>query len=140
MTDIFLNIFNDYYPFERYIFIAPLEYPKTMHVSEIYVKEIPDGDFNPEDVLITLKSSDGEIEFSYFGLSNDLQGKISDGFRLDLGYREFEMLYSERECEKELGKKLTQQYKLIMQKYGECHIKENCNKLYKLVGQEVYVL
>lgn len=87
-----------------------------------------------------MKSSDGEIEFSYFGLSNDLQGKISEGFRLDLGYREFEMLYSERECEKELGKKLTQQYNLIMQKYGECHIKECCDKLYQLKGQEIQAL
>lgn len=140
MTDEFLKIFNNYYPFERYIFIAPLEYPKTMHVSEIYVKETPDGDFNREDVLITLKCSDGEIEFSYFGVSNDLQGKISEGFRLDLGYREFEMLYSERECEAELSKKLTQQYDLIMKKYGECHIKEHCNKLYQLNGQEIHVL
>lgn len=131
MTDIFLNIFNDYYPFEMYIFISSLEFSKTMYIPEIYVKETPNGDFNKGDVLITLKCSDSSIDFSYFEFINEFKYKLAEGFRLDLGYRE---------CEEKLGKKLTQQYNLIMQKYGECHIKENCNKLYKLVGQKVYVL
>ena len=140
MTDEFLKIFNNYYPFEKYIFLTPLEYTKAMHVSEIYVKETPDGDFNKEDVLITLKCSDGTVDFSYFGFSNDFQEVISLGFRLDLGYKEFKMLYSERECEKELNKKLTQQYNMIIAKYGKCHIKECCNKLYKLNGQKIEVI
>ena len=140
MTDIFLNIFNDYYPFERYIFITPLEHTKTMHIPEIYVKETPDGDFNKEDVLITLEYSDVSVNFDYFGLSNELKYKLAEGFRNDLGYKEFEMLYSERECKEKLGQKLTYQYTMCIAKYGECYIKKSCNKLYKLVGQEVHVL
>lgn len=140
MTDEFLKIFNNYYPFERYLFFTPLKYTKTMYVTEIHVKEKPEATFDREGVLITLKTPQGELEFSYFAFSDDLQGVIYSGFRLDLGYREFEMLCTEKGCEKELGEKLTQQYNLIMQKYGECHIKERCDKLYQLKGQEIQVL
>ena len=140
----FINTFNEYYPFERYIFKEPKSIGLTFDdalLTEIFVpcteiKPIlnPDGSFarftrlNPNEVYVKIKGSAGEMRFGYVDFNDHVRGQIRWNFVEDIGQYNYEMLYVEPEDENdnaELKELLKEQLRLIKEKYGECKIKNN---------------
>lgn len=140
----FLNVFNEYYPFERYIFKEPkslgLAFDDAV-LTEIFVpyteiKPIlnPDGSFarftklNPNEVYVKIKGNAGEMRFAYIDFNEHIRQQIQWDFVEDIGQSNYELLYVEPENENdnaELKKLLKEQFRLIKDKYGDCKIKNN---------------
>lgn len=140
----FLNVFNEYYPFERYIFKEPKSLGLTFDdavLTEIFVpyteiKPIlnPDGSFarftklNPNEVYVKIKGNAGEMRFAYIDFNDHIREQIRWNFVEDLGQCNYELLYVESENENdtaELKELLKEQSRLIKDKYGDCKIKNN---------------
>ena len=140
----FLNVFNEYYPFERYIFKEPKSIGLTFDdavMTEIFVpyteiKPIlnPDGSFarftklNPNEVYVKIKGNAGEMRFAYIDFNDHIREQIRWNFVEDLGQCNYELLYVESENENdtaELKELLKEQSRLIKDKYGDCKIKNN---------------
>ena len=140
----FLNVFNEYYPFERYIFKEPKSLGLTFDdavLTEIFVpyteiKPIlnPDGSFarftklNPNEVYVKIKGNAGEMRFAYIDFNEHIREQIRWNFVEDIGQSNYELLYVDPEDEDdnaELKELLKEQLRLIKEKYGECKIKNN---------------
>ena len=140
----FLNVFNEYYPFERYIFKEPKSLGLTFDdavLTELFVpyteiKPIlnPDGSFarftklNPNEVYVKVKGDAGEMRFAYIDFNDHIRQQIQWDFVEDLGQYNYELLYVEPENENdnaELKELLKVQFRLIKDKYGDCKIKNN---------------
>ena len=140
----FLNVFNEYYPFERYIFKELKSLGLTFDdvvLTEIFVpyteiKPIlnPDGSFarftklNPNEVYVKIKGNAGEMRFAYIDFNDHIREQIRWNFVEDLGQCNYELLYVEAENENdtaELKELLKEQSRLIKDKYGDCKIKNN---------------
>jgi hypothetical protein len=140
----FLDVFNEYYPFERYIFKEPKSLGLTFDdavLTEIFVpcteiKPIlnPDGSLasftkiNPNEVYVKIKGNAGEMRFAYIDFNDHIREQIRWNFVEDLGPYNYELLYVESEDENdtaELKELLKEQFRLINDKYGDCKIKNN---------------
>lgn len=140
----FINTFNEYYPFERYIFKEPKSIGLTFDdavITEIFVpcteiKPIlnPDGSFarftklNPNEVYVKIKGNAGEMRFAYIDFNEHIREQIRWNFVEGIGQCNYELLYVEPEDENdnaELKEILKEQLRLIKEKYGECKIKNN---------------
>ena len=134
----FLSVFNEYYPYERYI----IENPKPIGnlfddllLTEIFIpkteiKLIVDEDgtdyftkINSDDVYVKVKGCAGEMRIGYFDFAYNIRQNIRDIFCEDFGAYEYECLYVEYEDLSQLKNKLEFQKELIISKYGECNIK-----------------
>jgi hypothetical protein len=139
----FINVFNEYYPFERYImkqpkkinslfddaylteiFIPSIEIKPVLHNGKIVCfTEIP-----KDEIYVKVKGSTGEMRFALFDFSDSVIDGIIWFVILDLGHYEWESLYVEHEDGSEdLKIALFEQKRLIAEKYGECDIKDTIN-------------
>ena len=138
----FLSVFNEFYPFERYIFKEPKSIGLTFDdvlITEVFVpyteiKPIlnPDGSFNrctkvnPNEVYIKVKGKAGEMRFAYMDFNDHVREQIRWVFVEDFGDYEYENLYVDYEDDdnSDLKELLKEQMRLIKEKYGECKIKK----------------
>lgn len=137
----FITIFNEYYPFERYI----VKTPKPINylfddavITELFVPytEIKpvlyDGNFsghtsvNEDEIYVKVKGNAGEMRFSYFDFSEAVRETIRDIIIDDMGAYEYESLYVDHEDgEPELAEMLRNQKYMITEKYGKCKTKKS---------------
>ena len=136
----FLSVFNEFYPFERYI----LKNPKSIDnlfddllLTEIFVPRteiepildhngelITFTKMNTDDIYIKVKGYAGEMRLGYFDFEEHIRENIRDIFYEDFGDYAYECLYVDHEDRSDLMKELDLQKKLITAKYGRCKIKE----------------
>lgn len=134
----FIDVFNEYYPFERYI----LENPQSIGnlfddaiLTEIFIpsteiKPIDDSfkewtSIDKDDIYVKIKGPAGEMRMCYFDFANHIQENIRWNILEDFG-EEWQNLYVEYDDDSKLKNKLLKQKELIEKKYGICTIKENC--------------
>jgi len=140
--DNFLNIFNECYPFERYIFREPKSIGITFEdivLIELFVpyteiKPITSEDgslitftrINKSEVYVKVRGNAGEMRFGYFDFSESVREEIRTAFIVDFGEYNYESLYVDHEGDdnSDLKNLLGEQAKLIKAKYGECKIKK----------------
>lgn len=150
MTDKeFINTFNEYYPFERYIVKNPerINYLfDDVLLSELFIPSteikpiMHEGCFvgfthiNDDDIYLKLKCKnecdDNWVEFrmAYYDFDDHIREEIRGIIISDFGGYEWESLYVEHEEDddyNELKEALQIQKTLIENKYGTCNIKDN---------------
>lgn len=142
----FLSLFNEYYPFERYI----IKDPKPLNclfddvlLTEIFVPytEIKpimyNGSFidytsiNKDDVYVKIKGKAGEMRFGYFDFNDHIRDEIREIVFGDIGEFALEGLYVDEEegvpvNKEDLIEMLNIQKRLIEEKYGACEKKKAC--------------
>ena len=138
----FINNFNGYYPFERYILKEPKQVNSLFDdvlLTEIFIpsteiKPITDDNGNlitftevPEDeIYVKLKGPGGEFRMAYFDLASHIREEIRYSVILDFGQYEWECLYVDHEDDDdELKEALQTQKDKIIEKYGSCEVKNN---------------
>lgn len=139
----FLNVFNEYYPFERYIFKDPKPLGMTfddMLLTELFVpntKIEPVLDENNKllyftsipynEVYVKVVGNAGEMRIGYLDFEEHIRTMIRCNFIEDFGGYEYEGLYVDHDDEGDdnasLIAVLKNQKALIEEKYGECNIK-----------------
>ena len=136
----FIDTYNEYYPFERYIvknpkkinylfddallcelFIPSTEIKPIMHEGEF----VGFTQINDDDIHIKLKTSAGEIRMAYYDFNDHIREEIRNIIISDFGGYEWECLYVEHEDDNDLAIALQIQKKLIEEKYGTCNVKDN---------------
>lgn len=145
----FINTFNEYYPFERYI----VKNPKKINylfddvlLSELFVPSteikpiMHEGGFvgftriNDNEIYIKLKCKnecdDNWVEFrmAYYDFDDSIREEIRRIIISDFGGYEWESLYVEHEEDDDFGELkevLKIQKRLIEEKYGVCNVKDN---------------
>lgn len=154
----FIDVFNSYYPFERYIvknprpigcrfddvFLGEIFIPST----EITLEQSDMGngywrDVDDDEIYVKLKGNAGEIRLGYFDFKSHIRENIRAIIYEDFGSYEWQSLYIEYEDKDDyqsLLETLNTQYKLIKEKYGECNIKPNCLNQYKIKGGEAVMV
>lgn len=144
MTDKeFINTFNEYYPFERYIVKNPEKINYLFDdvlLTELFVPSteikpvVYHGGFidftriNDNEIYIKLKTTVGEFRMAYYDFDDSIREEIRRIIISDFGGYEWESLYVEHEEDddfNELKDVLKIQKKLIEEKYGVCNIKDN---------------
>lgn len=140
----FIVTYNDRYPFERYIFKEPKSIGNLFDdvlLTEIFIPSTEikvyfedDGSFAgcnevPNDeIYIKLKGPGGEFRMGYWDFEEGIRDNIRDIFYREFGEYEWQSLYMEYETEEEydeLKEVLQTQKQMIIEKYGECNIKEH---------------
>lgn len=141
MTDKdFIDTYNEYYPFERYIVKNPKQINYLFDdvlLCELFIPSteikpiIHEGKFigftqiDDDDIYVKLKTSVGEIRMAYYDFSNHIREEIRRIILSDFGGYEWECLYVEHEDDDDLAIALQIQKKLIEEKYGTCNVKDN---------------
>lgn len=144
MTDKeFINTFNEYYPFERYIVKNPEKINYLFDdvlLTELFVPSteikpvIYHGGFigfthiNDDEIYIKLKTNVGEFRMAYYDFDDSIREEIRRIIISDFGGYEWESLYVEHEEDddfNELKNVLKIQKKLIEEKYRVCNVKDN---------------
>ena len=135
----FLNVFNSYYPFERYIIKDPKPIGNLFEdalLTEIFIplteikpilgsngRIITFTTFNKDDIYIKLKVKDYEFRIGYFDFEDRIRENIRHILKIDLGLYEWECLYVDYEDRNDLENELKIQKELILKKYGVCNNK-----------------
>lgn len=138
----FIDEFNEYYPFERYIVKEPKKinylFDDTL-LTEIF---IPGAEITPvmdeksgrllgftsvagDKIYIKLKCGEVEWRMAYYDFAEHIREEIIYIIMEDFGEAEWEDLYVEKEDYSDLKQALELQKGLIIGKYGECKIKDN---------------
>ena len=144
----FINEFNEYYPFERYI----VKEPKRINYlfDDVFLTElfVPSTEIKPcvdeegifhgftsidnEDIYVKLKCKnecdDNWVEFrmAYYDFNDHIREEIRVTIIKD--FSEWESLYvdyGDEDAYEDLKKALLIQKQLITNKYGDCKIKDN---------------
>lgn len=138
----FINTFNEYYPFERYI----VKEPKKINYlfDDVVLTElfVPSTEIKPcidedkvfhgwtsvadDEIYVKLKCGDSEFRMAYYDFNDHIREKIRWIILEDFGGYEWQSLYVEYETEEEyneLKEALKTQCNLIKEKYGECKVK-----------------
>ena len=120
----FINIFNEFYPFERYIVRTPKSIEPIFDdliLTEIFVPKKND------EIYVKVKGVAGEMRIGYFDFASHIREAIRDIVITDFGPYEWQSLYVQDEDEElpELEKVLSEQKALIEKKYEECVIKDD---------------
>ena len=120
----FINIFNEFYPFERYIVRTPKSIEPVFDdliLTEIFVPKKND------EVYVKVKGVAGEMRIGYFDFASHIREAIRDIVITDFGPYEWQSLYVQDEDEEfpEMEKVLSEQKALIEKKYEECVIKDD---------------
>ena len=139
----FINTFNEYYPFERYI----VKEPKRVNylfddvvLTELFIPSteikplVDENDkfqgftkINDDEIYVKLKCKDVEFRMAYFDFDEHIREEIRHIIYNDFGQYEWECLYVDHEdSEEELKEALQIQKNKIIEKYGSCEIKESC--------------
>ena len=136
----FLSIFNEQYPFERYIFKEPKSLGNLFEdlvVTELFIlkveiKPILDDNGNfmcyteiPHDeIYIKVKTKDScEFRLGYFDFDDYIRENIRINLYVDFGKYEWTCLYVDYGDDEDLKEVLKLQKKLITEKYCSCNIK-----------------
>lgn len=139
----FINVFNEYYPFERYIVKTPKSIVYLFDdalLTELFIPSteikpiVLDGQFightkvPKNEIYVKVKGSAGEMRFSLFDFADAVIEDILYIVVSDFGGYEWEGLYVDHEDDNEdLKTALLEQKRLIEEKYGECGIKDTIN-------------
>lgn len=139
----FINEFNEYYPFERYIVKTPKSIVYLFDdalLTELFIPSteikpiVLDGQFightkvPKNEIYVKVKGSSGEMRFALFDFADGVIDDIMCIVISDFGGYEWEGLYVDHEGDNEdLKKALLEQKRLIEEKYGECVIKDTIN-------------
>lgn len=139
----FLNIFNECYPFERYIFKEPKSLGMTFDdvlLTEIFVpytkiKPVTNENgsylfstsISYNEVYVKVVGNAGEMRIGYIDFESHIREMIRYNFIEDFGKYEYECLYVDHEDEgngnASLIEVLKNQKALIEEKYGKCSLK-----------------
>ena len=140
----FINTFNEYYPFERYILTEPKSIDNLFDDAVLLEIFIPNTEIKPiigsdgkptkywtkidnDEIYVKIKGPAGVMRMGYFDFEPHIRENIRYIFYEDFGSYEWQSLYVEYEEEYEyddLKEKLLKQKELITKQYGECEIKE----------------
>lgn len=139
----FINVFNEYYPFERYIVKTPKSIVYLFDdalLTELFIPSteikpiVLDGQFightkvPKNEIYVKVKGSAGEMRFALFDFADAVIDDIMCIVVSDFGGYEWEGLYVDHEDDNEdLKTALLEQKRLIEEKYGECGIKDTIN-------------
>ena len=139
----FINVFNEYYPFERYIVKTPKSIVYLFDdalLTELFIPSteikpiVLDGQFightkvPKNEIYVKVKGSAGEMRFALFDFADAVIEDILYIVVSDFGGYEWEGLYVDHEGDNEdLKTALLEQKRLIEEKYGECGIKDTIN-------------
>lgn len=123
----FINILNEFYPFERYIVRTPKSIEPVFDdliLTEIFV---PKTGVKNDEIYVKVKGVVGEMRIGYFDFAPHIREAIRDIVITDFGPYEWQSLYVQDEDEElpELEKVLSEQKALIEKKYEECVIKDD---------------
>ena len=139
----FLNTFNEYYPFERYLLRSPK--PIGNLFDDVLLMEIfiPSTEIKPivgsngdlitftsiedDEIFIKLKGPAGEFRMGYFDFNDHIRENIRDIIFNDFGKYEWECLYVDHEDVGDLKKLFLEQKSLIEEKYSLGNIKNTPN-------------
>lgn len=146
----FLSVFNDRYPFERYIFNTPCSLGNLFDdvlVTEVFVPstEIKTYFFNNgqcfdsneipiDEVYLKLKGPGGEFRMGLIDFDKPIYENVIFRLYEDFGDYAWECLYmdyDEEDAYDELQEVLLEQKRMITEKYGICNIKEHVDKTVK---------
>ena len=139
----FIETFNEYYPFERYIVKTPKSIVYLFDdalLTELFIPSteikpiVLDGQFightkvPKNEIYVKVKGSAGEMRFALFDFADAVIEDILYIIVSDFGGYEWEGLYVDHEDDNEdLKTALLEQKRLIEEKYGECGIKDTIN-------------
>ena len=139
----FINVFNEYYPFERYIVKTPKSIVYLFDdalLTELFIPSteikpiVLDGQFMgftkipKNEIYVKVKGPAGEMRFALFDFADAVIEDIMWIVISDFGGYEWEGLYVDHEDDNEdLKTALLEQKRLIEEKYGECGIKDTIN-------------
>lgn len=139
----FINVFNEYYPFERYIVKTPKSIVYLFDdalLTELFIPSteikpiVLDGQFightkvPKNEIYVKVKGTAGEMRFALFDFADSVIEDILYIVVSDFGGYEWEGLYVDHEDDNEdLKTALLEQKRLIEEKYGECGIKNTIN-------------
>ena len=123
----FINILDEFYPFERYIVRTPKSIEPVFDdliLTEIFV---PKTGVKNDEIYVKVKGVVGEMRIGYFDFAPHIREAIRDIVITDFGPYEWQSLYVQDEDEElpELEKVLSEQKVLIEKKYEECVIKDD---------------
>lgn len=137
----FINVINEYYPFERYILKTPKSIEPTFDdlvLTELFVpsteiKPVLHNDqvvcftrVNPDEIYVKVKGKVGEMRIGYYDFAKHIREEIRCIILEDMGGFNWQSLYVQDEDEDlpDLEEMLNEQKSLIEVKYGECPIKK----------------
>lgn len=139
----FVNVFNEYYPFERYIVKTPKSFVYLFDdalLTELFIPSteikpiVHDGQFMgytevpKKEIYVKVKGPSGEMRFALFDFADVVIEDIMWIVISDFGGYEWEGLYVDHEGDNEdLKIALLEQKRLIEEKYGECTVKDTIN-------------
>lgn len=142
MFEQFINIFNECYPFERYILENPQSIGNLFDDAILIEIFIPNTEIKPilnsdgsfqrwtsidrDDIYVKIKGPAGEMRMCYFDFAKHIQENIYYNVIDDFGGKEWQDLYVECDDNSKLKNKLLKQKELIEKKYNICTIKEDC--------------
>lgn len=146
----FLSVFNDRYPFERYIFNTPCSLGNLFDdvlVTEVFVPSTEikqyfsddgqcfDANEIPKDeVYLKLKGPAGEFRMGLIDFDESIYENVIFKLYEDFGDYAWECLYMDYDDEgayDELQEVLLEQKRMITDKYGMCNIKEHIDEIVK---------
>lgn len=136
----FLNVFNEYYPFERYILKNPKPIGNLFDEALLEEIFIPQTEIKPilsddgselisftsidkDEIYIKIKTAAGVIRLGYFDFNQAIRENIRNIIIDDFGQYEWEGLFVDQENLGKLQEILLEQKYLIEQKYTLCNIK-----------------
>ena len=136
----FIETFNEYYPFERYVVKEPKRINYLFDDVVLIELFVPSTEIKPcvdeegvfhgftsidnEDIYVKLKCGDSEFRMAYYDFNDHIREEIRVMVIKD--FTEWESLYIDYDDEdayEELKEALLTQKQLITNKYGECNIK-----------------
>jgi hypothetical protein len=138
----FLAIFNEHYPFERYILKKPKPIGNLFDdavLTEIFVpateiKPIVDNgqlicftNIPKDEIYLKLQTHGGEIRMGYWDFAEHIRENIRDIIITDFGQYEWECLYVDHEDNEDLLNLLQNQKDIISSRYTLCNIKDTSN-------------
>lgn len=149
-TKEFISVFNEYYPFERYIirnpqsinylfddiklteiFVPSTEIKPITYINSVTGKEeyICHTKVNNDEIYVKLKCKDAIFRMALYDFDDRIRETIIEIVLEDIGSLNWQSLYIEyedgNEEEDELKEILKEQKIIITKKYGECNIKSN---------------
>lgn len=138
----FINEFNGYYPFERYIVKEPKQINylfddvvlTELFVPSTEIKPLVDEDggfhgyseIDNDEIYVKLKCSNSEFRMAYYDFEEHIREEIRHTILTDFGTYEWESLYMDYEDENEYDELIEALYiqkQLITEKYGICNVK-----------------
>lgn len=136
----FLNVFNGYYPFERYILKNPKPIGNLFDEALLEEIFIPQTEIKPvlgddgselisftsidkDEIYIKIKTAAGVIRLGYFDFNQAIRENIRNIIIDDFGQYEWEGLFVDHEDLGKLQEIILEQKYLIEQKYTLCNVK-----------------